>query len=74
MSKATGAKKPSESLKAKAFWAKKAAKDTVIQLAKKTFRERTKTPGFVGRAPQRPNHSLGKSFKVLGEPPTEAGH
>ena len=43
MSKATGAKEPSESQKAKALWALKAAKDrvryTMIQLVMKTFWE-----------------------------------
>ena len=62
MSKATGAKKPSESQKAKALWSMKAAKDR-----EKTFWKKKDTIGAVGRAPQRPNSCLGQSVEVLGE-------
>ena len=55
----------------KAQRAMKAAKDrvknTMIQLVNKTFCK--DTSGVVGRTPERPNHSLGKSIKVFGESP-----
>ena len=72
MSKAAGAKKPSESQKAKALWAVKAAKDremkSMTQPAKKTFFERKQT-----RLELREEHlkdpiiALDKSFEVRGE-------
>ena len=53
MNKSTGAKKPSESQKAKALWAMKAAKDigevSVIQPVKKTFWEEQRQPRFCER-------------------------
>ena len=73
MSKATGAKRPSESQEANAFWGMKPAKDRsevyYDPARKEDMFGRTRTPlDFVGRAPQRPNHSLGKSIAVPGEP------
>ena len=39
----------------------------MIQPVTKTFGKNKDTLGVVGRAPQRPKHSLGQSLKVLGE-------
>ena len=41
----------------------------MIQLAEKHFLGRKHTSGAVGRAPQRPKHSLRQSVEVLGESP-----
>ena len=49
MSRAPGAKKPSESQKAKAFWAMKAGKDTMIQLAKITILEENREDWNCGK-------------------------
>ena len=71
VSRATGATKPSESQKAKALWAMKAAKDRGEEFYDPAGREyhygkETDTTGAVGRPPQRPNHSLGQ--KLLENP------
>ena len=63
MSKATGAKQPSESQKSKSLWAMKAAKDRGEEYCDPARKEyllgRTKdTSGVVERTPQRPNCSL----------------
>ena len=73
MSKAAGAKKrTSESQKAKALWAMKAAKDKGDEFhdsaRKGNILGRKQTgPGVVGRTSQRPNHSFGQCFEVCGE-------
>ena len=64
MSRATGAKKPSESQKAKALWATKAAKHREEEFYDPAHKDnilgRKQTRlGAVGRAPQGPNHSPG---------------
>ena len=69
MSKAAEAKKPSESQKAKAFWAMKAAKDREEEYCDPARKDhilgRRKTRlERVGRAPQRPNHCLGHSSEA----------
>ena len=73
MSKATGAKKPSESEKAKGLWAMKAAKDRgevyYDPARKDNILERNiDTSEVVGRAPQRPDRGTGQSSEVCGEP------
>ena len=68
-SKAAGAKKPTESQKAKALWALKAAKerwDEFYDSARKAkhFGKETDKTGIVGR---RPNHGVGRCSEVRGE-------
>ena len=41
---------------------------SLIQLTKKTHGKNKDSPGVVGRTSQRPDRSLGKSIKLLGEP------
>ena len=60
--------KPSESQKAKALWAVKAATDRRDEFydsagQRKHFGKETDKTGVVGRTPQRPNHSVGQSFE-----------
>ena len=67
-SKAAGARKPSESQKAKALWAMKAAKDR-----REEFCDSPRKDNILRRKQTRlelwegPNHSLGQSSEVLGE-------
>ena len=72
MSKAAEARKPSESHKAKAFWAMKAAKDTEKEFydparTGQHFGKESGSARAVGRAPQRPTCGTGQGFEVLGE-------
>ena len=69
MSKAARAKKPSKSQKAEALWAIKAAKDREKEFYDPALKDnilgkKTDKTGAEGRAPQRPNHSLGQSSEV----------
>ena len=68
MSKAAGAKKPSESHKANALWAMKAAKDRGDEFNDSAWKDKkTDKTGVVGRTSQRPHHRVGQSFEVRGE-------
>ena len=72
MSQGARAKKPSESQKAKALWAMKAAWDRGEEFHDPTRKEdmlgRTKNPpGFVGRTSQRPDCGPAKSVGMLGK-------
>ena len=69
LSKATRERKSRVIVKKRPFWAMKAAKDRIefYDPARKNNilgRKQTR-PGVVGRAPRRPNHSLGQSSGVL---------
>ena len=72
VSRAAGARKPSESQKVKALWAMKAAKDREEECydpeRKDNIVGRNKNAiGTVGRVPQRPKCGTGQSFEVRGE-------
>ena len=71
MSKATGAKKPSESQKAKALGAMMAAwirvRSIVIQLAKKISWAEQELAWICGKTHQRPDCGPGKSVGMVGE-------
>ena len=67
MSKAAGARKPSETRKAKALWAMKAARDRrdeFNELARKRqhLGKESDETGVVGRTSQRPDHSVGQNL------------
>ena len=53
---------------AKVLWVMKAAQYRCEEYSQRRHFEKDKdTFGDMGRTPQRPNHSLGKSINVLGE-------
>ena len=71
MSQVTGAKKPSESQKATAFWATKATWDRSEEYydpaRKQDILTEQKSRGFVGRTSQRPDCDPVKSVGMLGK-------